>query len=99
MEHRYEQHQMVQRVMIQAGRAGEERIVNADDSPVSFGGAARGNAPITSAARMPNSTPNVILMPCSCMAANVKGGHHRHLSKRDSTPLQCSVCVRRLTDS
>jgi len=39
---------------------------------MAFGGVARGNAPIRNAARMPNSTPDVILMPNCCMAANLR---------------------------
>jgi hypothetical protein len=50
-----------QRVMIQPGRAGEKRRANSDDGDMAFGGIVRGNAPITKAAKTPNSKPKIIL--------------------------------------
>jgi hypothetical protein len=50
-----------QRVLIQAGGAGEKRRANADDCSMAFGGPISGNAPIKSAARTPSSKPKIIL--------------------------------------
>jgi len=81
----------------------------ADDSAIAFGVAVLGNAPITGAARRPNSAPNMILMPSGCMAANVRRLSSRLPSNRDAafnrmrliglTDTLCAACAQNHSSS